>query len=91
MCSFTAASHFLAPGPLFCLFTTDRNAGWRCTAMGAFSSVVLLSVQIPAGNRSAQSYVSGPLRLQGRQQQRHRPQPLFVGGTNDATLPTIFS
>lgn len=84
----------LAPGPLFwvlfiCL--VDRNAGWRCSAMGAFSSVVLLGLQVSPGNRSAQPYVSGPLRLQGGQQQRHRPQPIFVGGAKYAMLSTILS
>ena len=49
------------------LICIDRNAGWRCAAMGDFSSVVLLGLQTSAGNRSAQPNVSGPLRLQGGQ------------------------
>lgn len=91
MCSqrFRSVPKPLAPGPLICVlfvWLADRNAGWCCAAMGAFSSVVLLGLQISAGNRSAQPYVSGPLRVQGGQQQRHRPQPIFVGGANDAIL-----
>lgn len=62
----------------------DRNAGWRCPAMGTFSAVVLLGLQTSPGSRSGQPYIGGPLRFQRGQQQRHRSQPIFVGGANDA-------
>lgn len=67
----------------------DFNAGWRCAALGTLSSVVLPSLQTPAGDWGAQSQICGLLRVQGGQQQRHRPQPVFVGGVKKAKLSKI--
>lgn len=69
----------------------DRNAGRCCAAMGALPPVVLLSVQTSVGDWSAQPNLCGPLCLQGGQQQRHRPQPVPVGGVNDITLNNPYS
>lgn len=68
----------LSPFPA--LVVQGCNAGWCGAALGALSSVVLPGVQVLAGHWSAQPHHRGVLRVQGRQQQRHRPQPVSVGG-----------
>lgn len=64
----------------------DFNAGWRGAALGTLSSVVLPSLQTLTGDWGAQSQICGLLRVQGGQQQRHRPQPVSVGGVKNANF-----